>query len=191
MKQIKQNTMKEEEPAGRLYTITSPKGKIYLGQTVKTFKKRMGCHKSAAKNKEGGCRHLNNAIRKYGWENMKCELVMECSSLEIMNHFEDRFVEIWSLRNEKIGMNILKVGVRGGSTKEMHTEERTRKNKMSQPNRKSVKSFNRDTGDFIAEYNSISEAAREVNISFTHLSKVLNGTALRAKTAGGLKWAYA
>ena len=53
-----------------IYLITSPSGKMYVGQTV-WFAKRMKKHESG----NSQCRALNNAIRLYGWDRMKIEVL--------------------------------------------------------------------------------------------------------------------
>lgn len=47
---------------GIIYKISSPPGKVYIGQTTRTFKERMAEHKY----KTSGCILVRNAIQKYG-----------------------------------------------------------------------------------------------------------------------------
>ena len=77
-----------------IYLITSPSGKKYVGQTTQSFNRRMITHKSAAKNlkKKDGCRALNNAIRKYGWTNMKKEELDFCEADEL-DELEQAYIE--------------------------------------------------------------------------------------------------
>lgn len=56
-----------------IYKITSPKGKVYVGQTVWP-KVRMNKHK-CLKESANSCRILSNAIAKYGWDAMKVEIL--------------------------------------------------------------------------------------------------------------------
>jgi group I intron endonuclease len=62
-----------------IYRITSPKGKKYIGQTTQTFEKRMRGHINAALrgDDEHSCKLVNRAIRKYGWERMIKEVIIE------------------------------------------------------------------------------------------------------------------
>ena len=58
---------------GVIYKITNLlSGKIYVGQTV-NFQHRIHCHKCS--NRTG----VDAAIKKYGWENFKIEVIEECS----------------------------------------------------------------------------------------------------------------
>jgi group I intron endonuclease len=57
-------------PKGIIYKITSPSGKAYVGQTIRSLKIRMQQHKS----KYSECTLLKRAIDKYGDE-MKYEII--------------------------------------------------------------------------------------------------------------------
>jgi hypothetical protein len=70
---IKEDELREiMGPKGIIYKITSPSGKVYVGQTMRSFEKRMREHKS----KHSGCTLLRNAIQKYDDE-MKYEIIEE------------------------------------------------------------------------------------------------------------------
>ena len=71
--QIKEEEIKEcMGLQGIIYKITSPSGKVYVGQTVQTFKERIKCHKKVSSN----CTLLKRAISKYGDE-MVYEIIEE------------------------------------------------------------------------------------------------------------------
>ena len=68
---IKEEEIKEVMgPTGIIYKITSPSGKVYVGQTIRSLKIRMQHHKS----KYSECTLLKRAIDKYGDE-MKYEII--------------------------------------------------------------------------------------------------------------------
>ena len=68
---IKEDELREiMGPTGIIYKITSPSGKVYVGQTIRSLKIRMQHHKS----KYSECTLLKRAIDKYGDE-MKCEII--------------------------------------------------------------------------------------------------------------------
>ena len=58
---------------GLIYKFTSPSNKSYVGKTVQSFSKRMYGHRK----KSSTCTALKNAINKYGWAEMKREIVEE------------------------------------------------------------------------------------------------------------------
>ena len=59
-------------PTGIIYKITSPSGKVYVGQTVRPFEERIYKHK----HKSSQCTVISKAIQKYGDE-MNYELIEE------------------------------------------------------------------------------------------------------------------
>jgi predicted DNA-binding protein len=80
--------IKEEEvnkimgPTGIIYKITSPLGKVYVGQTIRSFEKRMKEHKRDSSR----CTLIKRAIDKYGNE-MVYEIIEEDVPQE---HLDDR-----------------------------------------------------------------------------------------------------
>ena len=62
-----------------IYKITSPSNKVYIGRPD-DMGERMATHKYLASRGEN--RPLYNAIRKYGWDNMKIEVIDQTFTLE-------------------------------------------------------------------------------------------------------------
>lgn len=100
--------------------LTSPSGKIYIGQTIRSIKVRLDEHKTG---KSNGCRAIYNAIQKYGWENIEKDWY-ECPDEELNKH-EELMVEVLGTLSPD-GYN-LKEG--GGSNGKMSEET---KQKMSE-----------------------------------------------------------
>lgn len=72
--------------------ITSPSGKKYIGKTVQPFDNRMYRHVWNAKNNvTRSCRALYNAIRKYGVENFKFEILLEIND-KFLAEYETKFI---------------------------------------------------------------------------------------------------
>lgn len=67
-----------------------------------------------------------------------------------------------------------------------HTAETKRKMSDSQP-KKAVRQYSK-TGEFIAEYASLTEAERKTGIAYNSISKCCKG---KLKSAGGYVWKYA
>lgn len=59
-----------------IYLITSPHGKPYVGQSTSTFEGKKIWYKHFEKGNQTN-RKIVNAIRKYGWDNMKFEIIEE------------------------------------------------------------------------------------------------------------------
>jgi group I intron endonuclease len=71
-----------------IYKLTSPNGKIYIGQT-NNFNGRMAEHKSNSKWRKN---KLYNNIRKYGWENFTKEIIAECDTKDNANILEESLI---------------------------------------------------------------------------------------------------
>lgn len=77
---------------GIIYILTFPSGKSYIGQTKFTFEKRFKEHiYDTFDEKKNHCRLLNKAIKKYGIENIKKEILCELSN-ELLNEQEEKFI---------------------------------------------------------------------------------------------------
>ena len=67
--------------------LTSPNGKSYIGQTIRSIEKRLEEHR---KGNSKRCRLIYRAINKYGWENFEQDWY-ECPD-EDLNFDEDLLV---------------------------------------------------------------------------------------------------
>ena len=72
-----------------IYKISSPKGKVYIGRT-NNFDGRMAEHKCNAFTKKSK-NSLHKAIRKYGWDNMKREILVEIEPTQSQK-IEEEFI---------------------------------------------------------------------------------------------------
>ena len=64
-------------------------GKMYVGQTRQSFKRRLAEHKRNSKKAKVG---VDAAIRKYGWENFRCGVIKNCASKAEMDAWEKFFI---------------------------------------------------------------------------------------------------
>lgn len=97
-----------------IYKITSPSGKIYIGQSVNIFKrkskyKKLSCHQQPK---------IYNSINKHGWDRHKFEIIQECNP-EQLNELEKYYVDLFQSFNNKSGMNLKD----GGGSKVKHSKE--------------------------------------------------------------------
>ena len=90
-----------------VYLLTNTvNGKKYVGQTRKAkLEMRLCGHKNAHK-REGGCRLLNNAIRKHGWGAFSATVLARCSSLAELDAVEAAMIQTHQALFP-IGYNIL------------------------------------------------------------------------------------
>ena len=89
-----------EEIKGLIYRIIFPNGKSYIGQTYKPIAQRKKQHKQRAFYKKENGEFANkyplyNAIRKYGWENLKWDILCECDTLEELNEKEIYWIDFY------------------------------------------------------------------------------------------------
>jgi len=104
-----------------IYKITSPSGKIYIGQST-------NINKRILKYKNNDCYQqikLYNSLLKYGWENHKFEIIHECEKFEL-NKFEKYYINYYNTFNTEHGLNLTDGGY---STK--FTDESINKIKQS------------------------------------------------------------
>lgn len=112
---------------GIIYCLTSPSGKKYIGQTVRNLDKRFEEHC-----KINECRILYNAIQKYGKDNFKKEIMMECEN-HLLDEYEIKFISQLNTVYPN-GYNI-----RTGGKKGLHCDESREKMRQS---KKGDKNFN-------------------------------------------------
>lgn len=86
------------------YKITSPSTKAYIGQTS-WFTQRMSRHRN---DHVSGCCALSNAIKKYGWQQMKVEVLWKGNKGEL-NAMEKQLVELHGTRAPN-GYNLIPGG---------------------------------------------------------------------------------
>lgn len=92
-----------------IYKITSPSGKIYIGQST-DIKSRKKHYKYSIKPNQ---RHLYNSITKYGWDAHKFEIVEECIP-EKLNDLEVYYIKFFNSFESENGMNCTSGGLAGG-----------------------------------------------------------------------------
>lgn len=72
-------------------TINEINGKCYIGQTIKPLSERKKSHLQRAN--AGTDFYFYRAIRKYGFDNFKWEIIEECSSKEEMDEMEYHYIK--------------------------------------------------------------------------------------------------
>jgi group I intron endonuclease len=85
-----------------IYKLTSPNGKIYIGQT-NNFENRMNGHKNASKKIKN---KLYKSVSKYGWDSFKKEILCEVIGKDTANKLEEEFIQAYNSYN-KNGLNTL------------------------------------------------------------------------------------
>lgn len=86
-----------------VYKLTFPNGKLYIGITTR-FNIRMNSHKH--KEKGSSIKPLDNAIRKYGWESVKKEILFHDLCSSDAYDIEKRLIKEFNLTNFMFGYNL-------------------------------------------------------------------------------------
>lgn len=99
---------------GYIYKYTSPSGKIYIGQTTGSLDYRAG--KDGIKYRSNGNGLFWKAIQKYGFSNMKSEIISEVSAkskqelIDALNMLETEAIEKENSTDTNIGYNLTSGG---------------------------------------------------------------------------------
>lgn len=105
-----------------VYVHTSPSGKMYVGQTKKTPEERWGKNGShyLKKEKNGEYMHIAfaRAIIKYGWDNIKHEIVASNLTKEEADDLEKLLIKKFNTKNRNYGYNLKDGGLGGGGFSE-------------------------------------------------------------------------
>lgn len=115
-----------------IYKITSPTGKIYIGQSVDIIRRWKEHIKSKEVNK------LQSSFRKHGFENHKFEIEEECR-IEVLNERERYYQEFYSV----LGENGLNLKLTNLTDKNGPLSQETR-NKISEKNKKFYLSLSKE-----------------------------------------------
>ena len=145
-----------------IYKITSPTGKIYIGQSV-NIKNRFKQYKYISNNKIIGPK-LYNSLKKHGFENHQFEIIEEC----IIEQLNEK--EIYWKKHilESVGWEqvlFCELYDRGGGPKSEQTRLKTSLSLKGKPmvnNMKKVEKYSFNN-ILIEEFNSQIEAAASVN----------------------------
>lgn len=116
MATMKMMTMKDNKYI--VYKHTTPNGKVYIGITGRTVERRWQGGRNYKSSK-----HFNNAIQKYGWNNIKHEILFEGLSKENAEEKEIELIDKYKSNNPNFGYNT----ENGGNSKGKLSEETKKK----------------------------------------------------------------
>lgn len=98
-----------------IYMLTNTvNNKIYIGQTWRSFKKRMGRNGGSYE----GCTILYNAIKKYGVDKFEYKTLYQCDNQKEADALEEYYIKRYNSKNRNIGYNL-----RDGGSTGKHSEE--------------------------------------------------------------------
>jgi hypothetical protein len=88
-----------------VYKHTSPNNKVYIGITSTKPERRWRCGEGYIANK-----HFYNAIKKYGWDNFKHEILYEGLTLQEASIKEKELIKHFNSMNQNFGYNLTSGG---------------------------------------------------------------------------------
>lgn len=192
-----------------VYKHTSPSGKVYIGITKRKPEYRWNKGKGYRKDQL----LFYRAIKKYGWDNLTHEilytglsekdaknieisLIRQYKSLGMSYNITDGGDGGRGLHNKrkkmsdetKLKMSKSRKGLLAGNKNPMYGRHETAPayGRFGKEHPASKKVYQYDLlGNFIKEWDCLSEVQRHLNILVTHITACCNG---RQKTAGGYIW---
>lgn len=111
---------------GVIYCITFPSGKRYIGQTIRNPQRRFKEHCKCT----GNCILLENAIKKYGIDAIRFEVLVEIDN-QYLDEYEHKFISFFQTI-EPHGYNIRSGGSSGGHSES--SRQRMREQKIGEKN---------------------------------------------------------
>lgn len=180
-----------------IYKHTAPNNKVYIGQTKQNPHDRWHVGNAYKTNT-----YFSNAIKKYGWDNFKHEIIQSGLTLEEANALEKQLIEQYKSTDRRYGYNIREGGSSGfipaEETKEKlrtaltgranpHTAEQNKH--ISQAKGHPVKQFTME-GDYIQTFWSSGEAVYHLGKDRTHQSHIVQCCNGKRFQALGFRWCW-
>lgn len=160
-----------------VYKHTCPNGKVYIGITSRNPKIRWGCGSNYKTQTFG------RAIKKYGWDNIKHEILYEGLSEQEASEIEKALIKEYDATNPECGYNVNAGGTYGNQISEAGRQ------RLADYKKRPIKQYAKD-GRLIACYDSVKEASEATGINRGHISEACLGHR-QLKTVGGYVWKYA
>lgn len=100
-----------KEKIGYIYKITSPIGRIYIGQTI-NLNQRLRSYKNLFTHRQ---KRLHRSLLKYGWDNHTFEIIEECCS-SVIDDREIFYIKYYNSFDTENGLNLTSGGKGGRHT---------------------------------------------------------------------------
>lgn len=164
-----------------VYKHTTPSGKVYIGYTGQNPVQRWKGGSGYETNK-----HFRNAILKYGWDNIKHEILFDGLTYKEATSKEKELIALYKADDRRFGYNKTKGGE--GTLGHKHSiEERAKMRKARRRNQHDIIQIDINTNEIVATYISTMEAERQTGINHVGINNCCKG---KITTSGGYKWEY-
>jgi hypothetical protein len=158
-----------------IYKITSPSGKVYIGQAVDIERRKKEYTGLHCKNQT----KLHNSLVKYGFSEHIFEVLEECN-IEELNIRERHWQDYYEVLETGLNLRLTGTGNISGRQAKDTIEKRAAKK------RKSVAQYTVE-GTLVREWSSGNEASKFLNISGGDISMCCKG---KLKSSGGFIWIH-
>lgn len=159
-----------------VYKHTTPSGKVYIGITCRNPKTRWGYGSGYQ------TQVFNRAIKKYGWGNIKHEILYSGLTEEEASEKEKELIAEYDSCNPEYGYNKNYGGTFGNRLTDEGRE------KLSLCKKRAVVQYDLK-GNVLGRYNSAKEAAEATGSNRQHISEVCLHRK-QMKTSNGYIWRY-
>ena len=186
-----------------VYKHKTPSGKVYIGVTCTSPKKRWNYGHGYKYNS-----HFWNAIVKYGWDNISHEILIDGLNRETAYRLERELIDAYDSTNPSKGYNITSGGFGGMHGIRDSDETKMRKSQSAiaawkkrgrtQTSRERVRSpysgrkrrkvlqFTLD-GSFVREWDTLAAIEKDLGISWRNIQRCCNG---KKKSCHGYAWSF-
>lgn len=160
---------------GKIYKITNKiNGKVYIGQTIRSLKKRWKEHCSL---NHIGCTAISNAINKYGKGSFYVEQIDSATNIDSLNKKErDCIISLNTIAPN--GYNLREGGENSGKIcsksrmRMANSQKKLNKKRGSGGHPRAKKVINIETGEI---FNSLRDIVKVLNINYSTLRSKLQG----------------
>lgn len=149
---------------GYIYKYTSPSGKSYIGQTIRSLSERAGSRGQGYND----CPVFHQAILKYGFHNFEVSILAEVPMAQL-DAAEQKYIHLFN--------TIVPNGYNANSGGQCGNWQPFKK----------VYQYDINTGNFLQEFLGIREAATQYNLNYQALAQCLQGF---TDTCGNYCWSY-
>lgn len=172
-----------------VYKLTNlVNNKVYIGVTSIGSGKRFKLH--VYKTNNGSNYPLHNAIREYGENNFKIDILEICESTEQLRERERYFISLFNSQDSNIGYNTTAGGEYFEVTQEMRESlSKAQKGRAHVEAYKGVLQYDRD-GNFLKEWSNMTQAAEETGTSRASILRAIKRTLVRGSKSNPYIWFY-
>lgn len=145
-----------------VYMHIFPNGKRYIGQT-----KQKPEHRWQNGNGYIGCPYVYSAIKKYGWDNVKHEVIISRISREEADKWEDALIALHRTNEKKYGYNLRT----GGTSGYEYTDDVRQKMSEKQCGRKQTEETKKKRSESLLKFYSTHKVSKSTRRKISRINR--------------------